>query len=128
MGENYSEEDEEDVLDRLLKLNSENLEDKVKEIESEISERQRIKAKILQDMDHEILKTHEKMDCLRYPIFHEMTLKNRRALENQMINLEKRKAETIETCFNDTMKLKKELRDIKAKLKHEKEKQSLILK
>lgn len=44
-----------------------------------------------------------------------------------MINLEKRKAQTLETCFKDIMKLKKELRNNKEKLKQEKEKQRLIL-
>jgi hypothetical protein len=118
---------QEDVLDRLLRIPVENLENRIKELESEITERELIREKILKNMNNETSKLQEKAEQSQYPIFKELTLKSRIALENQMINLEKRKAQTIEACFQDIMKLKKELRKTKEKLKHEKEKQRLIL-
>ena len=127
MADEYPTNDKEDILDRLLKIPVENLENKIQELEAEITERELIREKILKNMNHETSKLQEKMDQFKYPIFQEMTLKSRIALENQTIDLEKTKAQTLETCFKDIMKLKKELRETKEKLKQEKGKQSLIL-
>jgi len=127
VADEYPTNDKEDILDRLLKIPVENLENKIQELEAEITERELIREKILKNMNHETSKLQEKMDQFKYPIFQEMTLKSRIALENQTIDLEKTKAQTLETCFKDIMKLKKELRETKEKLKQEKGKQSLIL-
>lgn len=78
MADEYPTNDqEEDVLDRLLKIPVENLENRINELEAEITERELIREKILKNMNHETSKLQEKADQFKYPIFQEMTLKIR---------------------------------------------------
>ncbi len=119
--------EEDTILDRLLKIPSENLETRIKEIEKEVQERNKIKERILEDLEHERKRFEEKNNELNFNKFNGNSLSRRTALEIQMLNIEKTKQQEEVSCFNDLQRLRQELRFAKEELKREREKSKLIL-
>lgn len=119
--------EEDKTLDRLLKIPSENLETRIKEIEKEVQERNKIKEKNLAALEHERRRFEDKNNELNFNKFNNTFLSRKTALEIQMLNIEQAKQKEEVSCFNDLQRLKQELRFAKEELKKEREKSKLIL-
>lgn len=119
--------EEDKTLDRLLKIPSENLETRIKEIEKEVQERKKIKEKNLAALEHERRRFEDKNNELNFNKFNNTFLSRKTALEIQMLNIEQAKQKEEVSCFNDLQRLKQELRFAKEELKKEREKSKLIL-
>lgn|GEM_PF-7049269 len=118
---------EDNILDRFLKLPLENLETRIQEIEKEVNERTMIKKRILEDLEHERKRFEEKNNELNFNKFNGNFLSRRTTLEIQMLNIEKAKQQEEVSCFRDLQRLRQELRFAKEELKREREKSKLIL-
>jgi len=118
---------EDNILNRFLKLPLENLETRIQEIEKEVNERTMIKKRILADLEHQRRRFETKHNELNFNKFNENFLSRRTTLEIQMLNIEKAKQQEEVSCFRDLQKLRQELRFAKEELKREKEKSKLVL-
>ncbi len=116
-----------DIIGEILKIPVETLEERIKEIENEIKERERIRNEIIEEIEHEKRKLEEKIRKLYYFEFMNPALAHTRAMfEMEILQLEKAKQREITEAFRDLLIIKKELRDLKEKLKKEKKKLKLI--
>lgn len=116
-----------DNLNRLLTIPIENLEQRIKEIETEIIERLQIKETILAELEHQRKKLEGEINRLRYNSYNPAFVSRQIALESQMLNIEQGKLHEQVACFRDIVILKEKLRFAKEELKKQKERAKLLL-
>lgn len=114
-------------LTKLLMIPIENLEQRIKEIEEEISERLQIKEALLTELEHQREELEAKINELEFDRFNPVFISRKTALESQMLNVEQGKLHEQISCFRDVGMLKEKLRFARDELRKQKEKSKILL-
>ena len=142
MGENYKYHSEEnnmpdsgdkdgnsddDDLQRLLTIPIENLEQRIKELESEIDERREIKKSLIFELEHQRVGLEDAVNQLEFDKFNPSFMSRKTTFQLQMLNVEQSKFHEEISCFRDVIMLKEKLRFAQEELRKQKEKSKLLL-
>lgn len=114
-------------LQRLLTIPIENLEQRIKELESEIDERRKIKKALLFELEHQRESLEDEINQLEFDKFNPSFMSRKTTLQSQMLNVEQSKFHEEISCFRDVVMLKEKLRFAEEELKKQKEKSKLLL-
>ncbi|MFX1478240.1 MAG: hypothetical protein ACFFCI_08910 [Promethearchaeota archaeon] len=117
---------EDDVLESLLKLSKNSLENKVAELKGQITKRQKLHNKILSNLATSKLNIEEKLFRVRYTsMFNEAFMVNRDFIR-QINRIDELISNEILNHFQDTLNLKLKLQDALEELDQEKQKHKLL--
>lgn len=114
-------------LQRLLTIPIENLEQRIKELEEDISERRQIKKALLFELEHQRAGLEEAINQLEFDRFNPSFMSRKTTLQSQMLGVEQSKFHEEISCFRDVVMLKEKLRFAEEELKKQKEKSKLLL-
>ena len=118
------EDEEDDLVNALLRIPAKNLEVRIELIEGEIRERKKLSNDGLVQLGTEQLQIDEKIKQVRYTTkWGDTVSKN---LKFQFINLEIQKMKEMIGCFKDVSWLKQRLQEAKEELEMEKHKSKLL--
>ena len=121
---NKREEEDDELVSALLKIPTKNLEERIRLVESEIREREKLSSEGLVQLGTQQLQLDEKIRQLRYTTdWGDTSSKN---LKFQFINLEIQKMKEMIGCFKDVSWLKQRLQEAKEELEMEKQKSKLL--
>ncbi len=118
------ENEQDDIVETLLRIPVKNLEEKVKLFESEIKLRKKISWKAIAKLGTQQLHLEERMRHLNYSLGVQESFS--RSLKFQFINLEIQKVREIISCFEDVSMKKEKLLIVNEELELERQKQRLI--
>ncbi len=118
------DEEDDEIVSALLKIPSKNLEERIRLIESEIGERQKLSNEGLVQLGTQQLRLEEKIRQLHYSTDWGDTFSKN--LKFQFINLEIQKMKEMIGCFKDISWLKQRLQEAKEELEMEKQKSKLL--
>ena len=118
------EDEEDDLVNALLRIPAKNLEVRIELIEGEIRERKKLSNDGLVQLGTEQLQIDEKIKQVRYTTNWGDTFS--RNLKFQFINLEIQKMKEMIGCFKDVSWLKQRLQEAKEELEMEKHKSKLL--
>ncbi len=115
-----------DIVDTLLGLPVRNLESRIKHLECDIQERQKIKNAALSTFGTHKLRLQEQIIQLRYVGMMGDAFVVKRDFQKQVTNLEEDAINEITGCFRDVLELKDKLQKAKEELELENLKLELI--
>ncbi len=118
------EDEDDEIVSALLKIPANNLEERIRLIESEIRERKKLSNEGLAQLGTQQLHLDEKIRQLRYTTDWGDTFSKN--LKFQFINLEIQKMKEMIGCFKDVSWLKQRLQEAKEDLEMEKHKSKLL--
>ena len=118
------EEDDDELVGALLRIPAKNLEERIRLIESEITERKKLSNDGLAQLGTQQLQLDEKISQVRYTTNWGDTFSKN--LKFQFINLEIQKMKEMIGCFKDVSWLKQRLQEAKEDLEMEKQKSKLL--
>ncbi|MFA5032761.1 MAG: hypothetical protein WC614_07060 [bacterium] len=124
---NADSDNDDDDLQRLLLVPIENLEQRIKELESEIDERQKIKKGLISELEHQRVGLEDAVNQLEFDKFNPSFMSRRTTFQLQMLNVEQSKFHEEISCFRDVIILKEKLRFAQEELRKQKEKSKLLL-
>ena len=117
-------DEEDEIVSALLKLPAKNLEERIRLIESEITERKKLSNNGLAQLGTQQLHLDENIRQVRYTTSWGDTFSKN--LKFQFINLEIQKMKEMIGCFKDVSWLKQRLQEAKEDLEMEKHKFKLL--
>jgi hypothetical protein len=117
-----------DIVDTIIELPVKNLENKIKEIETEIIMRKSILNEALMSLGTRGFELEKKIWQMRYAGMFEFTFRTKTDLEKELARTEMRKTDEWVSYFRDVSRLKEELQNARENLALESEKQKLVKK
>lgn len=114
-------------LQRLLVIPIENLEQRIRDLKSEIIERREIKEALLRELEHQRRGLEDAVNQLEFDKFNPVFLSRKTTLQSQMLNVEQNKFHEEISCFRDVIMLKEKLRFAEEELRKQREKSKLLL-
>lgn len=125
-GVKYNDKNENDLLKSLLSSAKDSLEQKVNELSNEIKNRQALNHQILSTLGTAKMQLEDKLWRLRYSsMFNEAFAVNRDFMR-QLMRIEEQITNEFTSCFQDSLKLKLRLQEIREELELEKQKFKLL--
>ena len=115
-----------DIVDTIIELPVKNLENKIKEIETEIIMRKGILNEALTGLGTRGLQLEEKIWQMRYSGILGSAINVRTDLEKELARTEIRKTDEWVSYFRDVSRLKEELQNAREEIALEKEKRKLV--
>jgi len=114
-------------LQRLLTIPIENLEQRIRELESEIAERREIKKSLISELEHQRVGLEDAVNQLEFDKFNPSFMSRKTTFQLQMLNVEQGKFHEEISCFRDVVMLREKLRFAQEELRKQKEKSKLLL-
>ena len=113
-------EEEDDLVDTLIRLPVKNLEERVNELERELEERLKLNSETLARLGTEQLKFEEKSRQRRYNGMVSGLLNVKSRFDIEIAKLEIQKNDEMLSCFRDVSNMHDRLRELTEKLEKEK--------
>ena len=120
------QEESDAVVNALLKLPVKNLESRIKEIVSELKQRQRISDERLSGLGTHRLQVLDQLHRLRYLDLLGVGVRPSTLALRDLLQIEQGIAEELTACFRDALGLKEKLQDARESLETSKQKLKLI--
>jgi len=121
-----TEENVDEIISKIVGLPSENLEERIKELETELGIRRNLLNNALSILGTHQLRLDEKIRQLRYATIQGLDVSRKAVLEKEKLKTEMRKLDEWNLYFRDVSKLREKLREAKEELTIEKEKKRLV--
>jgi len=119
-------ENVDEIISKIVGLPSENLEERIKELETELGIRRNLLNNALSILGTHQLRLDEKIRQLKYATIQGLDVSRKAVLEKEKLKTEMRKLDEWNLYFRDVSKLREKLREAKEELTIEKEKKRLV--
>ena len=119
-------QEEDDIVEALLRLPTKNLETRIKELEKEVQTRQKLSQEALLVMGTRQLNLEERVWHLRYAMLESAGSRTRDELNKQIQNLEAWKLNEMIACFRDLSGLRERLQQSREELEKARQKLKLV--
>ena len=119
-------EEEDDIIEALLRLPTRNLESRIRQLEKEIATRQRLSDKVLSTLGTHQLQLKQRLKRLYYIGALGNGFNVKKDCEGQILKLEELIINEMIACFKDMLQLKEKLQEAREELAMDKVKLTLM--
>lgn len=120
------EKEDDKIVSDLIRIPAKNLEKRIKSLENEIRERLAIQESVTSQMDQQLSHAQAKLNRFKYQEITGPGSSSLRQIENQILGLERDKANEARSAFRDLGELRKCLQEAREELDSHKQRSKLL--